>query len=100
MNIYVGSLQYDVTEDELRTIFETYGAVDTVKIIMDKFSGRSKGFGFIEMTDNQEAEQAIQSLNGTEINGRRIVVNLAAEKKERPRRSGGFERRNDYRSNR
>ena len=67
MNIYVGSLQYDITEDELRSIFEAYGAVDSVKIIMDKFSGRSKGFGFIEMPDSTEAEQAIQSLNGPKL---------------------------------
>ena len=97
MNIYVGSLQYDVTEDELKSVFEAYGAVDSVKIIMDKFSGRSKGFGFIEMPDNDEGEKAIQSLNGSEINGRRIVVNMATEKRDKPRRSGGYERRGNFR---
>lgn len=97
MNIYVGSLQYDITEDELRSIFEAYGAVDSVKIIMDKFSGRSKGFGFIEMPESAEAEQAIQSLNGSEISGRKVIVNLATEKKERPRRTGGYEQRGNYR---
>ena len=97
MNIYVGSLQYDVTEDELKSVFEAYGAVDSVKIIMDKFSGRSKGFGFIEMPDNDQGEKAIQSLNGSEINGRRIVVNMATEKRDKPRRSGGYERRGNFR---
>lgn len=100
MNIYVGSLQYDVTEDELRSVFEAYGAVDSVKIIMDKFSGRSKGFGFIEMPNDEEGEQAIQSLNGSEINGRKVIVNMATEKKARPRRSGGYEQRGNFRPRR
>ncbi len=82
MNIYVGNLSYKVEENELRQIFEEYGEVASVKIITDKYSGRSKGFGFIEMNDEEQAKKAIEELNQKELDGRQIIVNVA-----RPRRS-------------
>ena len=92
MNIFVGSLTYSLKEDELKEIFEEYGEVNSAKIITDKFSGRSKGFGFIEMPNDEEANKAIAELNGAELGGRTIVVNESIEKKDGPR-TGGF--RND-----
>lgn len=82
MNIYVSNLNYKVDEGDLREIFEEYGEVISVKIISDKDSGRSKGFGFVEMKDNAEGKKAIDSLNGAEVEGRKIIVNEA-----RPRRN-------------
>jgi len=89
MNIFVGSLPFSLKEDELKEFFEEYGAVDTVKIITDKFSGRSKGFGFVEMPNDEEAKKAIEELNGAEVDGRTIVVNKSEERKERTDR-GSF----------
>ncbi len=80
MNIYVGNLNYDISEEELRTIFEEYGAVDSVKIIMDKYSGRSKGFGFIEMPNDNEGQTAIENLADSDIKGRTLKVNKARER--------------------
>jgi RNA recognition motif-containing protein len=90
MNIYVGNLHFNVSEDELRKAFEEYGEVASVKIIADKYSGRSKGFGFVEMLNDKEAKEAIDNLNGTEIKGRSVNVNQAREKENN---SGGGERR-------
>ncbi len=92
MNIFVGSLPFSVKETELKEFFEEYGEVTSVKIITDKFSGRSKGFGFIEMSDDESAQKAINELNGSEIGGRKIVVNKAEEKKERGEYRGGGNR--------
>lgn len=83
MNIYVGNLDYKVSEDELQKLFEEYGTVSSSKIITDKFSGRSKGFGFIEMDDESEAKEAIGNLNGTVVGNREITVNEARPRKER-----------------
>jgi RNA recognition motif-containing protein len=94
MNIYVGNLHFNVSEDELRKAFEEYGEVASVKIITDKYSGRSKGFGFVEMLNDKEANDAIENLNGTEIKGRSVNVNQAREKENN---SGGVVGRN-YRS--
>jgi RNA recognition motif-containing protein len=80
MNIYVGNLHFDLNEDELKKVFEEYGEVSAVKIITDKVSGRSRGFGFVEMTNDDEAGQAIENLNGTEIKGRKVNVNQARER--------------------
>jgi RNA recognition motif-containing protein len=77
MNIYVGNLTYSFTENELKEMFAPYGEVESAKIIMDKHSGQSKGFGFIEMPSNSEADQAIKALNGNYINGRNIKINPA-----------------------
>ena len=77
VNIYVGHLPYKITEDSLRDLFEQHGEVSSVKIITDRETGRSKGFGFIEMSDNAAAENAILQLNETEVQGRNIRVNVA-----------------------
>jgi len=85
MNMYIGNLAYDVTENDLRNAFSEFGEVSSVKIITDKFSGRPKGFGFVEMPDNSEADQAIKALNGKILNGRSIKVNQAEPRGKRPR---------------
>ncbi len=89
MNIFVAKLNFKTTEDDLRDLFEEFGDVDTVKIIMDKETDRSKGFGFVEMADEESGQKAIDELNETEFQGREIVV-----KKARPRednnRGGGY----------
>ena len=87
MNIFVGSLPFSIEEADLRESFEAYGAVDSVKIITDKFTGRSKGFGFIEMSNDEEAQKAINELNGATVQGRAIVVNKSEPKPEGERRS-------------
>ena len=89
MNIYCGNLSYDVNESELRQVFEEYGTVDSVKIIIDRYTNRSKGFGFIEMNDDEEAKAAISGLNGTELDGRAMKVNEARPRQDRPRGGGG-----------
>jgi len=86
MNIYVGNLAYSVTEDELRNAFGEFGEVTSVNVITDKFSGQSKGFGFVEMADNSEADAAIKALNDTALSGRNIKVNQARPRGERPSR--------------
>jgi RNA recognition motif-containing protein len=86
MNMYIGNLAYDVTENDLRNAFSEFGEVSSVKIITDKFSGRPKGFGFVEMPDNSEADQAIKALNGKVLNGRSIKVNQARPQGKRPQR--------------
>ena len=87
MNIYVGNLPYSLTEDDLKAAFSQFGEVSSVNIIMDKMSGQSKGFGFVEMDDNSEADEAIKALNESALNGRNIKVNQALPRGERsPRR--------------
>ena len=83
-NIFVGNLSFKTTQDELQEAFANYGAVERVSIVTDKFSGQSRGFGFVEMTNSSEAEAAINALNGAEMNGRALNVNEA-----RPRPAGG-----------
>lgn len=86
MDIYVGNFTYQMAENDLRQMFEAFGAVETVKIIQDKFSGRSKGFGFVEMPNNSEADKAIKALNGNVIEKRPIKVipaNSGAKKKKK-----------------
>jgi RNA recognition motif-containing protein len=89
MNIFVGSLPFKIEESELKQYFEEYGEVSSVKIIIDKYTGRSKGFAFVEMPDDVAAQKAIDALNGNDIGGRSAVVNQAEEKKERDNRGGG-----------
>lgn len=89
MNIFVGSLPWATEEDDLRGQFEAYGEVSSVRIITDKFTGRSKGFGFVEMPDDDAAQKAIDELNGSEMGGRNIVVNKSEPKPEGDRRGGG-----------
>ena len=84
MNIYIGNLAYNVTEDELRETFSAYGDVTSANLIKDKFSGQSKGFGFVEMANNAEADTAIKTLNGTVLKERNITVNQAKPRGGRP----------------
>ena len=81
MNLYVGNLNYDMTEDELRNAFAEHGEVQTAKIISDKFTGRSRGFGFVEMASQEAGSAAMENMNGKDMGGRQLVVNEA-----RPRR--------------
>ncbi len=92
MNIYVGNLPHKTTEDEVRQAFEAFGQVTEVRIIADKFSGESRGFGFVEMPSSTEAQKAIEEMNGKELMGRALNVNEARPKVER--RGGG--RRGGY----
>jgi len=97
MNIFVGSLPFSIEEADLRESFEAYGTVDSVKIINDKFTGRSKGFGFVEMPNDEEAQKAIDELNGATVQGRAIVVNKSEPKPEGERKSFGGGRGGDSR---
>ncbi len=91
MNIYVGNLAYAVSDDDLKRLFEEFGAVDAARVVMDRDSGRSKGFGFVEMSDTAAANAAIEAMNGKDLNGRKVVVNEARPREERPpRRDGGY----------
>ncbi len=90
MNIYVGNLSYEITEEDLRLAFEQFGAVESVNIIKDKFSGQSKGFGFVEMTSKTEGQSAIDGLNGKEKKGRTLKVNEARPRSEKGSGGGGF----------
>jgi len=90
MNIYVGNLSWSMTDQDLNDLFATYGEVGSAKILKDKMSGRSKGFGFVEMTDDEAAKTAIANLNETEIQGRKLIVN---ESQPRPAGEGGFKKR-------
>lgn len=83
MNIYVGNLDFKVNEDDLQKVFEEYGTVSSAKIIVDKFTGRSKGYGFIEMDNDSEAGKAIKDLDGSVMENREIVVNEAKPRRER-----------------
>ncbi|MCB1715301.1 MAG: RNA-binding protein [Candidatus Competibacteraceae bacterium] len=85
MNIYVGNLAYSVTEDELQTLFAAHGSVSSVSLIKDKYTNQSKGFGFVEMDKQAEAEEAIKQLNGHSVGGRNITVNIARPRGERPK---------------
>ena len=89
MDIYVGNLTFDASEDDVREAFATFGAVESVKLIMDRETGRPRGFAFITMTDSSEANTAIESLNGTELLGRELRVREATPRPERPRGGGG-----------
>ena len=84
MNIYVGNLPFSVTDDSIREAFEPYGQVTSASVIKDKFSGKSRGFGFVEMPSDDEGQKAIEELNGKELDGRALKVNEA-----RPRSEGG-----------
>jgi RNA recognition motif-containing protein len=89
MNIFVAKLNFDTQEGDLQDAFEEFGAVDSVKIIMDKFTGRSKGFGFVEMPNDDEAQAAIADLDDREFDGRTIVVKKAEPRENRDSRGGG-----------
>jgi RNA recognition motif-containing protein len=84
MNIYISNLSYNVTDEDLRSYFADYGDVSSAKVIMDKFTNRSRGFGFVEMSDETAAQKAITELDGATVDGRSIKVNIAKPKEERP----------------
>ncbi len=86
MNIYVGNLSWNLKDQDLQNLFASHGEVTSAKIVLDKFTNRSKGFGFVEMSNDDEAQAAISALNGTEVDGRNIVVN---ESRPKPEGSGG-----------
>ena len=89
MNIYVGNLPFSITDADLRETFSRFGEVSQVNLISDKFTGESKGFGFVEMSNNSQADAAIKGLNGTDLKGRNITVNQAKPKTDAPRGGGG-----------
>ena len=88
-NIFVGNLSFSAREEELRGLFEAHGAVERVSILTDRDTGRSRGFGFVEMTNDAEADRAIAAINGTELGGRTLNVNEARPKQDRGERGGG-----------
>ena len=87
--LYVGSLPYSVTEDELRNLFSSFGPIESVRIITDKFTGQSKGFGFVEMANAEDAKKAVEGMNGKQLNGRTLIVNDARPEQRRERSFGG-----------
>ncbi|WP_236888815.1 RNA recognition motif domain-containing protein [Desulfoluna limicola] len=89
MNIYVGNIAYNMSDDELRSVFENFGDVDSARIITDRDTGRSKGFGFVEMPDEDQASAAVEALNGSDMMGRTLTVNEARPKKPRNDYGGG-----------
>ncbi len=100
MNIYVGNMPYSMTETDLNNAFSAFGTVNSARLVMDRDTGRAKGFGFVEMNDNAEARKAIESMNGTSHGGRALVVNEARPREERPNRGsfGGGSRRGGFRN--
>ena len=90
MNIYVGNLSRDVVESDLKEAFQAFGEVQTASIIKDKFTSESRGFGFVEMPNKEEAEKAIAGMNGKDLKGRNLTVNEARPRTDRPRTGGGF----------
>lgn len=94
--LFVGSLSYQATDDDLKAAFDAVGQVVSAKVIMDRDTGRSKGFGFVEMSTEEEAQKAVKELNGKEISGRAVVVNEARPQENRERRSFDNNRSNSY----
>lgn len=92
--LFVGGLPYSVTSEELKNTFTNFGEVASATVITDKFSGQSKGFGFVEMTNDDEAQTAIKELDGSELGGRKIAVSVARPREERPQGQGGFHHNN------
>ncbi len=90
MNIFVAKLDYNTSSDDLRDAFEAYGDVDSAKVVMDRETGRSKGFGFVEMPNDDEGQNAIDGLNESELDGRTIVVKKATPKEDRGSGGGGY----------
>jgi RNA recognition motif-containing protein len=95
-NIFVGNLSYGTTEDVIRSMFEAYGTVEKVSLITDRDTGRAKGFGFVEMSVNADADRAIAALNGKELDGRALNINEARPKTERSFGGGGGRRNNRW----
>jgi cold-inducible RNA-binding protein len=89
MKLYVGNLSFETTENDLQDLFEKHGAVNEVRLMMDRFTGKSRGFAFVTMNDGAQANTAMSALNGHELNGRALTVNEARPREERPRPYGG-----------
>jgi cold-inducible RNA-binding protein len=89
MKLYVGNLSFETTENDLQDLFEQHGQVGEVNLMMDRMTGKSRGFAFVTMNDNEQAKAAMSALNGHELNGRALNVNEARPREERPRSSGG-----------
>lgn len=85
--LYVGGLSYSINDNQLRELFEAIGKVESAQVIVDRYSNQSKGFGFVEMSDDDEAQKAIKELNGKDVDGRSIMVNVARPREDRPNRS-------------
>lgn len=96
MNIFIAGLSYRVNDADLRELFAEYGEIASSKVIMDKQTGRSKGYGFVEIDDETAGQKAIDELNGAEYDGRTISVSVARPREERPRREGNFNRERRY----
>jgi cold-inducible RNA-binding protein len=94
--LYVGGLAYSVTDSQLEQLFAGHGRVESAKVVMDRDSDRSRGFGFVEMSTQEEAEKAIAALNGTQHEGRSLTVNMSKPREDRPARSGGGGYRSSY----
>ena len=92
MNIFVAGLSYQINDADLKELFEEYGTITSAKIITDKDTGRSKGFGFVEMEDDAEGQKAIEELNDAEYDGRTLAVSVARPRTERPQGGGGYNR--------
>lgn len=95
-NIFVGNLTFGATESDLRALFETHGSVDRVSIVTDRDTGRSKGFGFVEMSNDGEGDRAIEALNGRDLDGRNLTINQARPKEDRGSGGGGGRGRGNY----
>lgn len=93
MNIYISNLSFKVEDSDLRQLFEEYGEVSSAKVITDRYTGRSRGFGFVEMPDNEASQKAISELNQAEYDGKVITVNEARPREDRPSKGGGGDRR-------
>jgi RNA recognition motif-containing protein len=87
--LYVGGLPYSVTEEQLQELFSAHGTVESARVISDKYTGQSRGFGFVDMSSSAEAQQAIKALHGTQLSGRTLIVNEARPQEQRSERSGG-----------
>ncbi len=99
MNIYVANIPYKATDDDLKELFKEFGEVTSAKIIIDKFTQKSRGFGFVEMKDDTQAKQAMESLNGTDFMGKNLAVNEARPRTEKSfgnRGGGGYDRNRNY----
>jgi RNA recognition motif-containing protein len=94
--LYVGGLSYSVTDSQLQQLFTSHGTVESAKVVMDRDTDRSRGFGFVEMSTQEEAEKAIAALNGTQHEGRSLTVNMSKPREDRPARSGGGGYRSSY----
>ena len=94
--LYVSGLSYSVTDSQLQQLFASQGTVESAKVVMDRDSDRSRGFGFVEMSTQEEAEKAITALNGTQHEGRSLTVNMSKPREDRPARSGGGGYRSNY----